>query len=93
MAPPRVLIAFAALMVSGCVGPELPRSITYGFADHHRLAAERRATQQMQDSCYFSGYQYFRPEGPPQIVSQGDGADRRFQATQLFDCVGTVGGP
>jgi len=47
----------------------------------------------MQDSCYFSGYQYARPEGPPQIVSGAGTAGGRIQVTQAFTCVGTVGGP
>ena len=87
--PMQALIAAASLAVCGCAAHEDIRSVTYDYAGGRRLAAERRASQDMQDSCYFSGYQYFRPEGPPQVVSAG----ARFQATQAFSCVGTVGGP
>jgi hypothetical protein len=88
----HVLIAAASVAVSGCVAHEYLRSYTYEFTDQRRLAAERRASQDMQDSCYFSGFQYFKPEGPPQIVSVGGAAGAHFQATQSFYCVGTSGG-
>jgi len=86
------LIAAVSLAVSGCVGHEYIRSYTYEYTDPHRLAGERRATQDMQDSCYFSGFQYFKVAGPPQIVSQDGTAGRRVQVTQSFYCVGTAGG-
>jgi hypothetical protein len=87
------MIAAASLAVSGCADHEHLRSLTYDYTEPHRLGAERRADQDMQDSCYFSGYQYFKPEGPPQIVSEDRAAGRHIQVTQAFYCVGTVGGP
>ena len=92
LAPPgpmHALIAAASLAVCGCATHEDIRSVTYDYTGQRQLAAERRASQDMQDSCYFSGYQYFRPEGPPQVVRTG----AHVQATQAFSCVGTVGGP
>ncbi len=85
----RALIAAASLAICGCAAHEDIRSVSYDYTGGRRLAAERRANQDMQDSCYFSGYQYFRPEGSPQVVSTG----ARVLATQAFSCVGTVGGP
>ena len=96
LVPPRLMHALAAaasLAVSGCVTQDDTRSYTYEYTDRSRLAAERRATQDMQDSCYFSGALYFKPVGPPQIVSEGEATDRHFRATQSFYCVGTQGGP
>lgn len=77
----------------GCADHGDVRSLTYDYANGRRLAAERRATQDMQDSCYFSGYQYAEADGPPQVVSVGGTTGEQFQATQAFHCVGTVGGP
>lgn len=82
------LVAAASLAVCGCADHDYVRTYTYAFTEQHRQGAERRAVQEMQDSCYFSGYQYARPEGPPQIVSAGG----QFEATQSFTCVGTAGG-
>jgi hypothetical protein len=96
LVPPRLvhaLIGTASVAVCGCTDGEDIRTLTYDYSDPHHLAAERRASQDMQDSCYFSGYQYFRPEGPPQVVSVGGAAGAHLQATQSFSCVGTVGGP
>jgi hypothetical protein len=90
--PIRALIVAASLAVCGCANHGYLRSLTYEYTDQRRLAAERRATQDMQDSCYFSGFQYFRPEGPPQVVSVSGPAGPQFQATQTFSCVGTNGG-
>jgi hypothetical protein len=89
----HALIAAASMAVCGCSDHEYIRTLTYDYSDPHRLAAERRASQDMQDSCYFSGYQYFRPEGPPQIVNVVGPPGAHVQATQSFSCVGTVGGP
>lgn len=91
--PMHGLIAAGSLLLSGCAGHEDLRSVTYDYDDGRRLAAERRATQEMQDSCYFSGYQYAETEGPPQVVSVSGPSGPQFRATQAFYCVGTVGGP
>jgi hypothetical protein len=90
--PAHALIAAVSLAVCGCADHDYVRSLTYDYIDPHRLGAERRATQDMQDSCYLSGYQYARPEGPPQIVSEDGAAGRHIQVTQAFTCVGTTGG-
>jgi hypothetical protein len=87
------LIAAAALAITGCVEHDYVRSYTYEYDGHNPLSGERRATQAMQDSCYASGYQYFRPEGPPQVERQAGAAGEVYKATQSFTCVGTVGGP
>lgn len=87
----RGLILVSALALAGCTTQEDVRSLTYDYGGQHRLAAERRAAQEMQDSCYFSGYQYAEPEGPPKILRVDGG--QRLQATQSFSCVGTAGGP
>ncbi len=92
--PMRALIAAAAFAVCGCADHEYLRSLTYEYTDQqHRRGAEWRATLDMQDSCYFSGYQYAKPEGPPQIVNVSGPTGAHYQATQSFSCVGTVGGP
>jgi len=90
--PMHALIAAAALALGGCADHAYLRSLTYEYTDQHRRGAEWRATLDMQDSCYLSGYQYAHPEGPPQIVSEDGPAGRQFRATQSFSCVGTVGG-
>jgi hypothetical protein len=87
-----VSILAAGLAVGACATHEDIRSLTYDWTGEHRVGAERSATQKMQDSCYLSGYQYFRTEGPPQIVSEAGPQGRHFQATQSFTCVGTTGG-
>jgi hypothetical protein len=87
------MIAVTCLAASGCANHDDIRSLTYDYTEPNRLGAERRADQGMQDSCYFSGYQYFKTEGPPQIVSEDRPAGRHIQVTQAFYCVGTVGGP
>jgi hypothetical protein len=89
----HALVAAVSLAVCGCADHDYIRSLTYDYTDPHRLGAERRATQDMQDSCYFSGYQYARLEGPPQVVSDSGATGRHVQVTQSFSCVGTVGGP
>jgi hypothetical protein len=89
----HALIGAASLALCGCVAHDYIRTLTYDYTDPHQLAAERRADRLMQDSCYFSGYQYFKTAGPPQIVSEDGTAGRHVQATQSFYCVGTVGGP
>jgi hypothetical protein len=85
----RASIVAVSLAVCGCADHDYIRTLAYDYTDPHRVGAERKATQDMQDSCYFSGYQYARTEGPPQIVSQ----DGHIQVTQSYSCVGTVGGP
>lgn len=87
------VIAAAALALCGCAIQDDVRSITYDYTDRGRLAAERRVSQDMQDSCYLSGAQYAELVGPPQIVSKAGPAGEEFQATQSFYCVGTQGGP
>lgn len=89
----RILMAAASLTTVGCATQEYIRTYTYDYTEHHRLGAERRASQEINDACYFSGAQYPELVGPPQIVSEGEGAGKRFQATQSFYCVGTRGGP
>jgi hypothetical protein len=89
----RALVGAVSLAVAGCADHPDIRSYTYEFTEGRRVAAERGATQAMQDSCYFSGYQRFTLEGPPQIVSEDGGEAKRLRATQSFSCVGTVGGP
>ncbi len=91
--PTRALILAASLAVCGCATHEDLRTYSYEYAGHGRLAAERRAAQDMQDSCYFSGYQRFEVAGPPQIVNDGGATDGQVRVTQSFYCVGTVGGP
>jgi hypothetical protein len=86
-------IAGACLAVCGCASHDYIRSYTYEYTEPHRLGGERRADQAMQDSCYFSGYQYFKAEGPPQIERVAGAAGEVIRATQAFYCVGTVGGP
>jgi hypothetical protein len=95
-ASPRLthaVIAAMSLAVGGCASHDYIRSYTYEYTEPHRLGGERRADQAMQDSCYFSGYQYFKVEGPPQIVRETGATGEVIRATQAFYCVGTVGGP
>jgi hypothetical protein len=87
------LIAAALLAAGGCAMHEDIRSYAYEFSGQNRLGGERRAMQAMQDSCYFSGYQYFETVGPPKIEREAGAAGDQFRATQDFYCVGTVGGP
>lgn len=87
------LIAAAALAISGCSTEEYVRTYTYEYTSEHRLGAERRASQDINDACYFSGTQYPELVGPPQIVREGGADGEYFRVTQSFYCVGTRGGP
>jgi len=92
--PMHAWIAVSSLAVSGCVTQEYVRSFTYEYTDQqNRLAAERRAIQDIHDACYFSGAQYPELVGPPQIVSEDGSTGKQFRVTQSFYCVGTIGGP
>jgi hypothetical protein len=90
LAPGSMPALIAAASLAACADHPDVRSFTYDYAAPDRKAAEWRATLAMQDSCYASGYQWARTEGPPQVASEGGG---KVQATQAFSCVGTVGGP
>ena len=91
--PMHAAIAAVSLAVCGCAGHEDIRSVTYDYTGQHRLAAERRASQDMQDSCYLSGAQYAEMVGPPKVVSADGAGGPHVSVTQAYYCVGTQGGP
>lgn len=93
----RPAIVAAAIIVvplaGGCASQPYLRSYTYDYTPERRLAAERRAIQDMQDACYLSGALYFEREGSPEIVTAEGPAGRHLRVTQSYSCVGTQGGP
>jgi hypothetical protein len=90
LTPGPIYVLIAAASLAACADHPDVRSFTYDYAAPDRKVAEWRAHLAMQDSCFASGYQWARNEGPPQVAN---GEAGKIQATQAFSCVGTVGGP
>jgi hypothetical protein len=89
--PMRAFVAVAVLVTFGCATQERLRRISYDYTERTRVAAEAKASRDIQDVCFFYGAKYSWLEGPPQVVAVAGSAGRHFSATQSFTCVGTHG--
>jgi hypothetical protein len=86
--PMHAFVAVALSAAFGCATPEHVRSMAYDYTDRTRLAAEAKASRDIQDACFFHGDQYSWLEGPPRVVAV-DPTGKHYSATQSFSCVGT----
>lgn len=91
------LVAAVSLVLAGCASENLadrgfkPFVVSYQYTDQNRLQRESRALETAQDECYFAGFEYAQPAGPPQIISD-DGMTGEHSATRSFYCIGLRGG-